>query len=91
MFIRYTLREDEPWKEWDISRYPNRENKDLCTADESLLLSMKYVDDHPINIKKYEDLMKMKSFIPEAYHLFYNDLKTYSKNASTNAEDEEDD
>ena len=90
VFIRYTLREDEPWKEWDISRYPNRENKDLCTADESLLLSMKYVDDHPINIKKYEDLMKMKSFIPEAYHLFYNDLKTYSKNASTDAEDEDD-
>ena len=51
VFIRYTLREDEPWKEWDISRYPNRENKDLCIADESLLLSMKYVDDHPINIK----------------------------------------
>ena len=35
--------------------------------------------------------MKLKSSIPEAYHLFYNGLKTYSKNASTDAEDEEDD
>ena len=44
---------------------------------------LKYNSDNPIDKKKLEDLVKMKSFIPQAYHHFYDNL---SCNNDTDAE-----
>ena len=79
ILIRYTLKDDEPWKTWNIG-------KAKVKLDSSVLLVSKYNGDIPINSKKVVDLMKMKSFIPEAYHPFYNNLISVNADDDTDAE-----
>ena len=44
-------------------------------ANIEVTLSMKYMTDNCINLKKLDDLMTMKPFIPQVYHAFYDSLK----------------
>ena len=50
---------------------------------------MKYTSDNFINRKKYDDLMKIKAFIPQAYHAFYDKLESKEVAEDTDAEDTE--
>ena len=67
VLVRYSLDESEDWKVWNVGRKK---------ANIEVALSMKYTTDNCINPKKLDDLMKMKPFIPQVYHAFYDSLKS---------------
>ena len=67
VLVRYSLDESEDWKVWNVGRKK---------ANTEVALSMKYTTDNRINPKKLDDLMKMKPFIPQVYHAFYDSLKS---------------
>ena len=79
MLVRHTLQEEEPWKVWNIGRKGVKYTS-------SQLLEIKYSADNPINYKKLEDLKKIKPFIPEAYHPFYDNLTSSLEEVDTDIE-----
>ena len=81
VLVRYTLDETEEWKVWNVDR--KKGNKDVH------VLSLKYTSDNFINCKKYDDLMKIKAFIPQAYHAFYDNLESKEVAEDTDAENED--
>ena len=80
--VRYTLEQTEEWRTWNIGRRGGN-----ATLLSSITLTNKYHGSNPINPKKFEDLMKMKAFIPKAYHSFYDSLTCHASDSDdTDAE-----
>ena len=79
ILIRHSLSVDEPWKVWNIGRKQVK-------LDSDIPLLIKYDTHNSINKNKYDDLMKMKGFIPQAYHSYYNNLPSFSNEVDTDAE-----
>ena len=69
VWIRYTYNEDEPWSKVSLLK-----GRKKLPPSKSISLPIKYLEGHPINPKKLENLQSMLPFLPPDQRGFYLEL-----------------